>query len=639
MKTLSLILLVFIIPLTLVAQTTSLISENNGPASDADTWQDRTTDVPCWKLNGHNLIINNIVNTDCNYWGNTKTYVDISSGGELIYEENVTLNGNEASASNTIRSLGKIHVLKNLTLTGPLVIEDGGILEVDGDLTLSDNSTIIGGDDVAISVGGELNIQGTVRDAITLGENSVLTVTGRTDIRNAKIILDGSTFTAESDVKVGGDSQTGIILTRSTFNVAGSYTSPNGTLSVDDGSNVNISGNMNLSGASRNAVEILSSSNLTVDGLVNISNSAAMLVAGGTVTTGNDMNISGSGYLEITKGGNPLVDGIFTVNGDVNLYTGVHLDITQGNLIIQSIDNEDGSYSGGNLNIYNGFVEVFNGGQITILGNKNFGVEVGAPNVEGNLFITPNVGKLLVDPFGKVLIYNNVESRPEQFYTNWINPGGTPPVFVIMGGTSCANWGGPLGTCNMGDGTLPIELMSFTAEAGDAGVVLEWETAAELNNDYFTIERSYDGMEFNKVGTVLGNGTTDSPETYTFTDMKAIPGTIYYRLKQTDFDGMSETFDPVSVNYLPVGDNVTIYPNPIDHGLLKMGLAGFSSDRSADIRITDLAGRTVIMETIDISNATYTVVEMDVASKLDRGAYIINISQGSNAFTKRLVKM
>ncbi len=640
MKKLSLILLAFAISFVSGAQsTTTYTSVQDGFARSRATWglSNPSGKLTCNNLKNANLIVNNKVRSECTFgaWG---SYIMINAGGEFTYTANSEINGNGASSLNTIKTSGKIIALENLTITGPLVIEDGGTLEVAGDLNLSNEGTITGGDDVTISVGGELNIQGTVRDAITLGKNSELTVTDRMDIRNARIILDGSTFTAESDVRVDGDSYTGIILTGSNFNVAGDYKSPNGTLLIGDGSEVNVSGYMELDGAGRNAVETQTGGNLTVDGHINIAGSAILLVAGGTASAGNGVDISGGGDLEITD------DGLLTVNGDLDLGKvsgGGTLNVHEGNIIVQSIDNGDGTYTGGNFYIAGGTTaKVYDGGQITILGNKNFGVEVGASNVEGNLVILDYNGDLIVEPFGKILVYNDVLSRPEQFYTNWTNPGGgTPPNFVTIGGSTCNNWGGPLGTCNDGDGTLPIELMSFTAEAGEVGVVLDWETATELNNDYFTIERSYDGMEFEIIGTVSGGGTTDDTETYTYIDKKALPGTIYYRLKQTDFDGASETFDPVSVNYLPVGDNVTLFPNPIDHGLLKMSLTGFSSDRPANIRITDLAGRTVIMKTVDISNAAYTVVEMNVASKLDRGAYIVNINQGAHAFTKRLVKM
>jgi len=448
------------------------------------------------------------------------------------------------------------------------------------------------------------------------------------------------------------------------------YIEPKGTLQVDgnliiiypgkiiagEGSVITVGGNMDLSTgllSAPNENEVLiTNGNINVTGTVKLHGFAEMLVNGGTVTVGNGFDIWGWGDLTIEN------NGIVTVNGDMNVGErpgfdfGGDLHVNNGNLIIQSLPGG----TEGNLTLYRwADGTVGNGGQITVLGNKN----IGGNSVTGDLTIEEylfsiNNGQLLVDPGGKVLVYHDVISRDDSNKLPWrlLPPQNREGAYdfkvtdwdansniVIMGGSTCDNWWGRDVTCNEGDATLPIELVSFTAEAGNAGVVLGWETATEINNDFFTIERSYNGLDFEAIGTVTGGGNTGDTETYTFTDVKALPGTIYYRLKQTDFDGMSETFDPVSVNYLPVGDNVTLFPNPIDHGLLKMGLTGFSADRTANIRITDLAGRTVISKTINISNAAYTVVEMNVASKLDRGAYIVNINQGAHTFTKRLVKM
>jgi hypothetical protein len=93
----------------------------------------------------------------------------------------------------------------------------------------------------------------------------------------------------------------------------------------------------------------------------------------------------------------------------------------------------------------------------------------------------------------------------------------------------------------------PIELISFAAFPHSEGVQLEWITASELNNDYFTIERSQSGEGFEPVNTVRGAGTKSNQSKYSLLDSNPLAGTSYYRLKQTDFDGKSTYSDLVEV--------------------------------------------------------------------------------------------
>ncbi|MBX2896414.1 MAG: hypothetical protein KF763_13275 [Cyclobacteriaceae bacterium] len=109
------------------------------------------------------------------------------------------------------------------------------------------------------------------------------------------------------------------------------------------------------------------------------------------------------------------------------------------------------------------------------------------------------------------------------------------------------------------DNPLPVELLSFTAQADNGRVNLDWITASELNNDFFTIQRSADGIEFTGLGTVDGNGTKNSTSTYRFVDTNPLAGINYYRLKQTDYDGTVSYSNIVAVN---MNAEWTVYPNP-----------------------------------------------------------------------------
>ncbi|MGB0888064.1 MAG: T9SS type A sorting domain-containing protein [Vicingaceae bacterium] len=113
---------------------------------------------------------------------------------------------------------------------------------------------------------------------------------------------------------------------------------------------------------------------------------------------------------------------------------------------------------------------------------------------------------------------------------------------------------------------LPVELITFSASPkeknGKYAVILNWRTATEINNDYFTIERSSNGRDFEEVAKVSAVGNSSDINNYITVDEKPYEGLSYYRLKQTDFNGKFEYFDLVAVNISNVTD-LKVYPNPV----------------------------------------------------------------------------
>lgn len=112
--------------------------------------------------------------------------------------------------------------------------------------------------------------------------------------------------------------------------------------------------------------------------------------------------------------------------------------------------------------------------------------------------------------------------------------------------------------------TLPVTWYSFEGVAKSGYNELEWKTAIEENNEGFSVERSADGMLFEEIGWVNGNGTTTDQKSYLFEDTNALEGNNYYRLKQIDYDGNFEYSEIISViSVVETNDiQITIYPNP-----------------------------------------------------------------------------
>lgn len=115
------------------------------------------------------------------------------------------------------------------------------------------------------------------------------------------------------------------------------------------------------------------------------------------------------------------------------------------------------------------------------------------------------------------------------------------------------------------NGTIPVELTSFTAEAGVGSVTLNWSTSSEKNNQGFEVQRK-DGSEYFTIGFVEGNGTTTEISDYSFTDKNLQSGTYHYRLKQVDFDGSSSLSEEVMVEIVNPASFVLNqnYPNPFN---------------------------------------------------------------------------
>lgn len=119
------------------------------------------------------------------------------------------------------------------------------------------------------------------------------------------------------------------------------------------------------------------------------------------------------------------------------------------------------------------------------------------------------------------------------------------------------------------DIVLPIELLSFKANQSDDAVDIEWETASETNNNFFTIESSLNGFDFESIETIAGAGNSTSRKIYklidTKTPIKLTNGIIYYRLKQTDFNNNSKYSDIISVNFESQNliSDLTIFPIPL----------------------------------------------------------------------------
>ncbi len=115
--------------------------------------------------------------------------------------------------------------------------------------------------------------------------------------------------------------------------------------------------------------------------------------------------------------------------------------------------------------------------------------------------------------------------------------------------------------------TLPVELKYFKAKSNARNSnTLKWATASETNNAYFRIQRKNESSQFENIGRLQGNGTTVKEHIYTFQDHHVPTETVYYRLKQVDYDG-SHSYSKVQsvgpINAQAEKEQIEVHPNPI----------------------------------------------------------------------------
>jgi len=189
--------------------------------------------------------------------------------------------------------------------------------------------------------------------------------------------------------------------------------------------------------------------------------------------------------------------------------------------------------------------------------------------------------------------------------------------------------------------SLPIELKSFTGNANNCAIKLNWETANERNFSHFEIQKSYDGADFHAVSRVESiNGNTSDGDIYNYVDTENIKSRNYYRLKIVDEDDSFTYSDIIVINSECTENNsptINIYPNPVRGDVLSVELF-VPLTNNVKIQITDQLGRPVAEKYTDVTNG-FNLLEMNI-NQLDANTiYFLNI-QSNDWLTsiKRFVK-
>jgi hypothetical protein len=184
---------------------------------------------------------------------------------------------------------------------------------------------------------------------------------------------------------------------------------------------------------------------------------------------------------------------------------------------------------------------------------------------------------------------------------------------------------------------IPVELTSFTANVNTNGdVVLNWETASEINNQMFEIERKAENSEYITIGYVNGYGTTTEPQEYSYVDENVETGIYFYRLKQIDFQGTYEYSDVIELDvkgpsHFALGQN---YPNPFNPSTqieFRIPEAGF-----VNLAVYNLVGEQVALLVNGQVEAGVHEVTFN-SNNLPSGAYFYKLQSGSKVELKKML--
>ncbi|WP_367387997.1 T9SS type A sorting domain-containing protein [Lewinella sp. LCG006] len=179
---------------------------------------------------------------------------------------------------------------------------------------------------------------------------------------------------------------------------------------------------------------------------------------------------------------------------------------------------------------------------------------------------------------------------------------------------------------------LPVNLVSFEARLQEnTRTQLQWVTAGEVDNDYFTVEHSTNGRDFTVIGEQKGAGDIDQEKSYQFYHDQPQAGQNYYRLTQYDYSG-EFTYSPIKIVARTMSEmQVKAYPNPVRSNLTITPLATVLSD--FEVRILDTRGG--IVQNLTLSSGTSQTIDI---SRLQPGIYFLNWRSAASTGTTTIVK-
>jgi beta-glucanase (GH16 family) len=170
--------------------------------------------------------------------------------------------------------------------------------------------------------------------------------------------------------------------------------------------------------------------------------------------------------------------------------------------------------------------------------------------------------------------------------------------------------------------TLPVVLSDYhVALINPSTVAIDWATVNEINNNYFTVERSIDGRNFTTIATIFANGNSSSIKNYQVKDNTPAIGINYYRLTQVDKDGKATVFDIKSIVVGGATTSMRVFPNPVTNNQLQIVLSSINTT-SLRVQIMSVQGQTIFNNVLPCLAGT---INVQFPSTMIKGLYLLRV--------------
>lgn len=180
---------------------------------------------------------------------------------------------------------------------------------------------------------------------------------------------------------------------------------------------------------------------------------------------------------------------------------------------------------------------------------------------------------------------------------------------------------------------LPVVLDQFEVDNQESQVILNWTTQSEHNNAGFQIQRSVDGVTWDKIGFAQGQGNAAIYHNYQFIDTRPLTGQSFYRLRQLDFDGSEDISKVVAINRQVEQLSFTLAPNPFDQ-VINLNVSK-SFDHNTPIEILDYQGKRVDTFLLEEGQLNHT---LDLGH-LNAGIFFLRFLNDNEVITRKIIKL
>lgn len=260
---------------------------------------------------------------------------------------------------------------------------------------------------------------------------------------------------------------------------------------------------------------------------------------------------------------------------------------------------------------------------------------------------SPTYVNMRIEVYGTMLFSNgrkiNLDSDGVvQIYAGGVLTGGNAGSRLNIGADTW--WSGTdpplMGPVTVSSGgVLPIELIDFNAIMNEDRVEITWTTASEINNSYFIVEKSKDGVDWVEVIKVSGAGHSVSIIDYFEIDNDPLIGLSYYRLTQVDFDGKQETFNIIPVENAIKGEGImNIYPNPVNKGdCISLSFESLHKNKQEILVVLrDIRGNEAysIIKFVDCKEG---LIFIDIPHHLTSGTYLVVATSENLLYSKKII--